>query len=62
MRLRPMTPNGTPIVGKSLHRNFFFNLGHGHLGWTWCCGTARLATGIMLGNPMEIDITGLTYR
>jgi D-amino-acid dehydrogenase len=60
--LRPMTPNGTPIVGKSLHRNLFFNLGHGHLGWTWCCGTARLATDIMLGNPLEIDMTGLTYR
>jgi D-amino-acid dehydrogenase len=59
--LRPMTPNGTPILGPSRHRNLFFNVGHGHLGWTWSCGTARVTSDLMLGRKPEIDLTGLMY-
>jgi D-amino-acid dehydrogenase len=58
--LRPMTPNGTPVVGKTRHRNLFFNTGHGHLGWTWSCGTARLIADIIQDRKPEIDLTGLT--
>src|SRR5439155_11046011 len=32
--LRPMTPDGPPILGLGRHRNLFFNCGHGHMGWT----------------------------
>ena len=38
--LRPMTPDGPPILGLGRHRNLFFNSGHGHMGWTMACGTA----------------------
>jgi D-amino-acid dehydrogenase len=58
--LRPMTPNGTPVVGGTRHRNLFFNTGHGHLGWTWACGTARLIADIMQDREPAIDLTGLT--
>jgi D-amino-acid dehydrogenase len=58
--LRPMTPTGTPIIGRSRHRNLYFNTGHGHLGWTWSCGTARIVADIISGRTPEIDLTGLT--
>ena len=60
--LRPMTPEGTPILGKSRHRNLYLNTGHGHMGWTMACGTARVVTDIMHGKPPEIDITGMTLQ
>ncbi|MBB3237124.1 D-amino acid dehydrogenase [Phyllobacterium endophyticum] len=53
--LRPMTPSGTPILGRRRHTNLFFNTGHGHLGWTWSCGTATLVTDEMLGRKPELD-------
>ena len=40
--LRPMTPDGTPIVGGTKYRNLFLNTGHGTLGWTMSCGSGRL--------------------
>lgn len=58
--LRPMTPGGTPIIGKSNHGNLFFNTGHGHLGWTWSCGTAKLLVDIMQGREPDIDMTSFT--
>ncbi|MDE1181894.1 D-amino acid dehydrogenase [Paraburkholderia sp.] len=58
--LRPMTPEGTPIIGATRHRNFFLNTGHGHMGWTMSCGTARVVTDIIQQRKPELDITGLT--
>lgn len=58
--LRPMTPEGTPIIGSTAHRNFYLNTGHGHMGWTMSCGTARLLTDLMQGREPELDLTGLT--
>ncbi|RUZ75999.1 D-amino acid dehydrogenase [Mesorhizobium sp. M7A.F.Ca.US.006.01.1.1] len=58
--LRPMTATGTPILGRSRHSNLFFNAGHGHLGWTWSCGTSRIVADIMQGRRPEIDMSGLT--
>lgn len=39
--LRPMTPDGTPIVGRTPVPNLFLNTGHGTLGWTMSCGLAN---------------------
>jgi D-amino-acid dehydrogenase len=58
--LRPMTPEGTPIIGATRHSNFYLNTGHGHMGWTMSCGTARILADIMHDRTPEIDITGLT--
>jgi D-amino-acid dehydrogenase len=60
--LRPMTPEGTPIIGRSRHRNLYLNTGHGHMGWTMSCGTAKLLADIMAGRKPELDMTGLTLR
>ncbi len=45
--LRPMTPDGTPIVGRTALPNLFLNTGHGTLGWTMSCGSAQLLADLM---------------
>jgi D-amino-acid dehydrogenase len=60
--LRPMTPDGPPILGLGRHRNLFLNCGHGHMGWTMACGTARILTDLMTNHMPALDLTGLTLR
>ncbi len=60
--LRPMTPDGPPILGLGRYRNLFFNCGHGHMGWTMACGTARIVADVMTGRMPELDLEGLTVR
>ena len=60
--LRPMTPEGPPILGLARHRNLFLNCGHGHMGWTMACGTARIVADLMTGRMPELDLEGLTVR
>jgi D-amino-acid dehydrogenase len=60
--LRPMTPDGPPILGLGRHRNLFFNSGHGHMGWTMACGTARIVADLMCGRMPALDLEGLTPR
>jgi D-amino-acid dehydrogenase len=60
--LRPMTPDGPPILGLGRHRNLFLNCGHGHMGWTMACGTARIVADLVTGRMPDIDLEGLTVR
>jgi D-amino-acid dehydrogenase len=46
--LRPMTPDGTPIIGGSKYENLWLNTGHGTLGWTMSCGSAQLLADLMV--------------
>ncbi|WP_028303340.1 D-amino acid dehydrogenase [Oceanospirillum maris] len=57
--LRPMTPDGTPIIGKTKFSNLSLNTGHGTLGWTMSCGSSRLLADLISGNTPEIDPTDL---
>jgi len=52
--LRPMTPDGTPVVGPTRFRNLHLNTGHGTLGWTMACGSGRLLADLITGRPPEI--------
>ncbi|WP_449409401.1 D-amino acid dehydrogenase [Methylobacterium komagatae] len=52
--LRPMTPDGTPIVGATRVSNLFTNTGHGTLGWTMACGSGRLLADLVTGRTPEI--------
>jgi D-amino-acid dehydrogenase len=45
--LRPMTPDGTPIIGGTKYDNLWLNTGHGTLGWTMACGSAQLIADLM---------------
>jgi D-amino-acid dehydrogenase len=60
--LRPMTPDGPPILGLARHRNLFLNSGHGHMGWTMACGTARIVADLMTSRMPDLDLEGLTIR
>ncbi len=60
--LRPMTPEGTPIIGQSRYRNLYFNTGQGHMGWTMSHGSARIAADLIAGKKPAIPLDGLTVR
>ena len=53
--LRPATPGNVPIIGRTRHRNLFLNTGHGTLGWTHSCGSARALASIISGKKPEVD-------
>ncbi|QXF33960.1 D-amino acid dehydrogenase small subunit [Photorhabdus luminescens] len=52
--LRPMTPDGTPIVGPTEYHNLYLNTGHGTLGWTMACGSSQLLADIISGKKPAI--------
>lgn len=58
--LRPMTPDGTPVLGPTQYDNLFLNTGHGTLGWTMACGSGRAVADVVLGKAPEISLDGLT--
>jgi D-amino-acid dehydrogenase len=57
-----MTPEGTPVIGIARHRNLYLNTGHGHMGWTMACGSARIIVDLVAGRAPEIDTAGLGPR
>ena len=58
--LRPMTPDGTPILGGTQYDNLFLNTGHGTLGWTMACGSGRAVADAVLERTPGISFDGLT--
>jgi D-amino-acid dehydrogenase len=58
--LRPMTPDGTPIVGRTGMNNLFLNTGHGTLGWTMSCGSAQLLADLMSAKRPAIPFDDLS--
>jgi D-amino-acid dehydrogenase len=58
--LRPMTPDGTPLVGPTGIGNLYLATGHGTLGWTMAAGTARVIADLISGRVPDIDLEGLT--
>ncbi len=60
--LRPMTPDGTPVVGATRLPKLFLATGHGTLGWTMAAGTGRVMADVISGRAPEIDMNGLTVE
>lgn len=58
--LRPMTPDGTPLVGPSPIPGLWLNTGHGTLGWTMAAGSGRLLSDLISGSAPAISDEGLT--
>jgi D-amino-acid dehydrogenase len=56
--LRPMTPDGPPVIGGTRYANLWLNTGHGHMGWTMACGSGRITADLIQGRKPEIDVTG----
>ncbi|MHC2303234.1 D-amino-acid dehydrogenase [Rhizobium mongolense] len=57
--LRPMTPDGTPVIGATKFTGLFLNTGHGTLGWTMSSGSARVIADLVSRRKPEIDATDL---
>ena len=57
--LRPMTPDGTPVLGPTRYGNLWLSTGHGTLGWTMATGSGRLIADWISGRKPEIDTEGL---
>ena len=58
--LRPMTPDGTPVIGATRYKNFYLNTGHGTLGWTMACGSARVLADLISGIKPQIESDDLS--
>jgi len=58
--LRPMTPDGTPVVGPTALQNLFINTGHGTLGWTMSCGSGQLLSDLISGRRPAIAADDLS--
>ncbi|MFO1110143.1 MAG: D-amino acid dehydrogenase [Bradyrhizobium sp.] len=53
--LRPMTPDGPPIIGATRYPNLHLNTGHGTLGWTMACGSGRALADLLSGRKPDVD-------
>jgi len=57
--LRPLTPDGVPVIGRTPYSNLILNTGHGTQGWTLACASGRIAADLATGREPEHDISGL---
>ena len=57
--LRPMTPDGTPIIGPTAIKNLSLNTGHGTLGWTMSLGSGKVLADNIAGIRCEINTDAL---
>jgi D-amino-acid dehydrogenase len=60
--MRPMTPDGPPIIGPTPIANLHLNTGHGTLGWTMACGAGRVIADQIAGRSPEIPTADLALR
>lgn len=60
--LRPATPDSRPIIGPSPVPGLFLNTGHGALGWTLACGSARLAADLIMDMPPPLEAGWFSLR
>ncbi|MEZ0306811.1 MAG: D-amino acid dehydrogenase, partial [Ramlibacter sp.] len=58
--LRPMTPDGTPVIGPTPLEGLWLSTGHGTLGWTMAAGSGQLLADWMGGREPAIDTEGLS--
>ena len=60
--LRPAMPNGAPVIGPTPYPNFWLNVGHGGLGFTFACGSASLLATLMQGKEPPFALDFLAYK
>jgi D-amino-acid dehydrogenase len=56
--LRPVTPSNVPLIGSLAQvgvEGLWLNTGHGTLGWTLACGSARLLADLMTKREPAVD-------
>lgn len=60
--MRPMTPDGPPIIGRGKQANLYYNTGHGHMGWTMACGSSRILADLMAGRTPALETDAFRVR
>ena len=58
--LRPMTPDGTPLIGATPVQNLVLATGHGTLGWTMAAGTGKIVADLVSDRAPAIDVAPLS--
>jgi D-amino-acid dehydrogenase len=58
--VRPMLPDGPPLLGATSARNVYVNIGHGSSGWAMAAGSGKVLADIISNRMPEIDMDGLT--
>lgn len=58
--LRPATPEGPPILGRTPYKNLWLNVGHGSLGFTLAAGSAEVIAELITDQRSSINLEGLT--
>ncbi|RJG01104.1 D-amino acid dehydrogenase [Noviherbaspirillum sedimenti] len=58
--IRPMLPDGPPVLGATPVRNLYVNIGHGSAGWAMAAGCGMVLADIVSGRTPDIDMEGLT--
>lgn len=56
--LRPATPKGTPILGRTRYPALLLNCGHGALGFTLAMGSGKAVADIAGGRAPEVPLEG----
>lgn len=60
--LRPATPSGAPMLGRTPVTGLWLNVGHGALGFTFSFGSARILADLISGKPAPMSLEGLQLR
>ena len=55
--LRPLTPDGVPVLGRSRYANLYLNTGHGTLGWTLAAGSGQVVADLIGGQTPALDMS-----
>ena len=60
--LRPATPTGLPLIGRTRVPNLLLNTGQGALGFTLAAGSARLLADLIAGREMPAALAPLVSQ
>jgi D-amino-acid dehydrogenase len=55
--LRPLTPDGVPVLGRTRYTNLYLNTGHGTLGWTLAAGSGQVVADLIGGKAPALDMS-----
>ncbi|WP_109479562.1 D-amino acid dehydrogenase [Paraburkholderia sp. C35] len=58
---RPATPDSKPLIGRTPYGNLWLNTGHGALGFTLACGSARVLADLIAGREPSVDVAAYAY-
>jgi D-amino-acid dehydrogenase len=53
--MRPATPDSKPVIGPTHFGNLWLNTGHGALGFTLACGSARLLADLLANRELPVN-------